>query len=374
MADKNELKKTGGGSHYEGMSWAVIVALFCIPFTQPLGLLMLFVKLWSGGEKKDDRKLTASEQRQIQEAARKYTPVDRPVIDVEPAEAVSAPPRTQNPSRRPAPAAKPQSAEKPAPPEKKQPAVKEAARSLTRTPRTSRRKAKWLKIAGGAALVLGTIGLSETVSEFLLMGDLESLWSVIQAAIIALAGGMALFSGFRMSKRQRRNEQYLALMGQKDTVAFDQLSRMMGLPPHQITRDLRDMWDRGDLPEGAFLDLEQGRYFASFQAAEDLSASRRAAEAAPPPQSEEGWSGMLRGIRRVNDTIADPALSARIDRIADLAGRILRLAEEEPEKKNQVRGFLDYYLPTTRKLLDAYASFERAGLDSENLKIGRAHV
>ena len=83
---------------------------------------------------------------------------------------------------------------------------------------------------------------------------------------------------------------------------------------------------------------------------------------------------MLRGIRRVNNTIADPTLSARIDRITDLAGHILRLAEEEPDKANQVRGFLDYYLPTTRKLLDAYADFEHAGLDSENLTASKARI
>jgi len=41
--------------------------------------------------------------------------------------------------------------------------------------------------------------------------------------------------------------------------------------------------------------------------------------------------------------------------------------EEEPEKEPQVRGFLDYYLPTTKKLLEAYVSFEATGLDTGRL-------
>ena len=218
MAENKDLKKSGGHSHYEGLSWAVIVALFCIPFTQPLGLLMLFIKLWSGGGKKDDKKLTAGERRQFQEAARKYTPVDRPVIDLEPAAELSASPQPQHqsyhyrwppkktephPESETPPPAKPASAPKQVqtPPEKKPPAVKEAARSLTRTPRTSGRKATLLKIVGTIALISGVMQLGGAIDDFIWLADLESSWMIAQATIVALAGGVTQIG--RASCRER---------------------------------------------------------------------------------------------------------------------------------------------------------------------------
>ena len=337
-------KRRGDSDRGEGLSWAVIIVMFAIGLW-PVGLLLLFLKLWNGGGQ--DKKLTAAEQEKLREAARKYTPVERPVVDLEPAE------------------------------EAKPPAAREAARALTRTPRTSGRLARLLQIGGGVVLALGAVTLwdaLDTLMLFLPDVDFYDVWEALQAAAVCLAGGAALFAGLRMSRRRRRNEQYLSLLGQKPALTFAQLGRMMGLPQGQVARDLRDMWDRGDLPEGSFLDLETGTYFASIQAAEDAAAARRAAGAAPPPQSEEGWSGLLRSIRRINDAIADPELSARVDRIVDLGGRILRMLEEDPERAGQLRSFLGYYLPTTRKLLESYAAFESSGLDSENLAASRKRI
>ena len=403
------------GDRGEGFSWLLIVGSFIVAW--PLGLVLLGLKLWDGGGKKPQG-LTAGERERLREASRRYTPVDRPVIDVEPDR--PQPPRRPVPppppaaQRRPAPPPFRPAAGRPAPPRPAAPrpappssypppppmppkpaapppvksaaakpaAVKTAAKSLTRTPRTSRRKSKLLKIGGIIAMAVGSIILTDAVDSLLFWGaELEYIWGAAQAAAVTLAGAIATFSGFRMAKRQRRNEQYFALLGQKEVMAFGQLSRMMGLPEGQVTKDMRDMWDRGDLPDGAFLDLEQGKYYASFQAAED-DASRQAQaaererlrESAPPPQSESGWLGLLRGIRRANDSITDPALSARVDRIADLGGRILRVLEEDPEKEQQVHGFLDYYLPTTKKLLDSYASFEAAGVDTESLTAAKARI
>ena len=56
-----------------------------------------------------------------------------------------------------------------------------------------------------------------------------------------------------------------------------------------------------------------------------------------------------------------------MDRLEEIAGKILKLVEEDPAKKNQAATFLNYYLPTTEKLLDSYADFEEAGVSGENL-------
>ncbi len=67
----------------------------------------------------------------------------------------------------------------------------------------------------------------------------------------------------------------------------------------------------------------------------------------------------LREIRRANDLIPDPALSAQIDSIEKSCRQILRMLEERPELLSDLRTFLRYYLPTTLRLLDARAKLDK---------------
>ena len=71
---------------------------------------------------------------------------------------------------------------------------------------------------------------------------------------------------------------------------------------------------------------------------------------------------------------ADPVLSQKIDRLEEVAGKIFRIIEKEPAKKAKASTFLNYYLPTTQKLLDSYAEFEEAGVSGENLNQAKAKI
>lgn len=79
----------------------------------------------------------------------------------------------------------------------------------------------------------------------------------------------------------------------------------------------------------------------------------------------------LVAIRAANDQIADPALSACIDGIETSCRKILVRLEEQPALHGQLRTFLRYYLPTTRKLLDARAAFEKGDATSDNAREAR---
>ena len=66
----------------------------------------------------------------------------------------------------------------------------------------------------------------------------------------------------------------------------------------------------------------------------------------------------LRRIRRANDLIPDPELSAKIDSIEASCGQILSILEQRPQLLPQLRTFLRYYLPAALRLLDARAKLE----------------
>lgn len=72
-------------------------------------------------------------------------------------------------------------------------------------------------------------------------------------------------------------------------------------------------------------------------------------------------------IRRLNDAIEDKEISDRIDHIELIAGKIFDYLLEHPEKKTLVRRFLDYYLPTTIKLLNQYDRMDSLGVSGENI-------
>lgn len=72
-------------------------------------------------------------------------------------------------------------------------------------------------------------------------------------------------------------------------------------------------------------------------------------------------------MKRLDDNIADPTISAQIVRLQQLSGRIFTQVEQHPEKLPQIRKFMNYYLPTTLKLLNAYDRMGQQDVKGENI-------
>ena len=72
-------------------------------------------------------------------------------------------------------------------------------------------------------------------------------------------------------------------------------------------------------------------------------------------------------MRRLNDSIEDPVISAQIDRLEATTKKIVAHVVENPAKLPQIRRFLNYYLPTTLKLLNAYDRADSTGISGANV-------
>ena len=72
-------------------------------------------------------------------------------------------------------------------------------------------------------------------------------------------------------------------------------------------------------------------------------------------------------MKRLDDNIADPTISAQIVRLQELSGKIFAQVEQNPEKLPQIRKFMNYYLPTTLKILNAYDRMGEQGVAGENI-------
>ena len=72
-------------------------------------------------------------------------------------------------------------------------------------------------------------------------------------------------------------------------------------------------------------------------------------------------------MHRLNDSIEDPVISEQIDRLEATTKKIIAHVVEHPDKLPQIRRFLNYSLPTTLKLLNAYDRADSAGISGTNV-------
>ena len=72
-------------------------------------------------------------------------------------------------------------------------------------------------------------------------------------------------------------------------------------------------------------------------------------------------------LRRLNDAIPDEKISAQIDHLEEVTGKIIDHVIANPAKQPQISRFLDYFLPTTIKLLNAYDRMDSTGASGANI-------
>ena len=63
-----------------------------------------------------------------------------------------------------------------------------------------------------------------------------------------------------------------------------------------------------------------------------------------------------------------PSLSAQLRQLEQLTGDIFASLQRHPETLPQLQTFLDYYLPTTLKLLRSYDELQQQSVQGENIR------
>ena len=82
----------------------------------------------------------------------------------------------------------------------------------------------------------------------------------------------------------------------------------------------------------------------------------------------------LAEMRRLNDNIPDEKISRQIDHLEEVTRKIIGQVVDDPQKLPQIRRFLDYYLPTTLKILNAYDRMGAVGISGENIDTTKSKV
>lgn len=253
--------------------------------------------------------------------------------------------------------------------------VVKTAKQMNRAPKASDKTARILMIVGAAITCIFGISLVTMLGEVIAYGWYSYMMEELFPMCGFFAGGVAmLVAGQRMKRRSARVARYLAVMGERGYISVEELCTVTGKSRKKIESDLDYMVEKGLLGTGAYLDSGRGIFFRSADAFADYANATAKKENVTPKEANEGYAGALRAIRSANDRIADAVLSEKIDHLETVAGKIFREVEQHPEKQQQAATFLNYYLPTTLKLLDSYAKFEEAGIEGENLSRAQERI
>ncbi len=214
------------------------------------------------------------------------------------------------------------------------------------------------------SILTGVFGLGFAVC----LAEAGGLAELIACGVFSGIGLLSLFLGVRRRKRAKLYLKYLGLIGRRESVRISTLASAAGRSRKKVCRELQDMLDRGILPVG-YLDIAGDRLVLSAQGIED-----RPQETVDPAKEDTDDNDILRQIKDINDAIPDPVMSAKIDRIGEITGKILDYQRKNPGKASQLRSFLNYYLPTTLKILQAYAQLDQQGVEGENISAAKTRI
>lgn len=82
----------------------------------------------------------------------------------------------------------------------------------------------------------------------------------------------------------------------------------------------------------------------------------------------------LRQIRESNEAIPGEEMSRKISRMELIIHKIFQRVEQQPDLVSDLRKFMDYYLPITVKLLDAYEDLDAQPIQGANIASSKKEI
>lgn len=205
-------------------------------------------------------------------------------------------------------------------------------------------------------------------------------------AIGAAASAGLIFAGSRKAQLARSFERYRNAIDVRESFSLDQLAATVSETPDRVRKNVRALLACGMFKQGALDDDETTLYLttdayqrylqtrAESLHQQNLIEAARAAEAAKtasltPEQRRllERGEAFIDQIRAGNQAIPGAEISRTIDQIERVVRAILDCAAEDPRVIDDLDHLMDYYLPTTVKLLDAYQDLDAQPIQSESI-------
>lgn len=250
------------------------------------------------------------------------------------------------------------------------------------------------KTVGGGIMTLFGTGGALTTGIMVAVTELSALPLILFTAL--LGGGISLLTlGIQSIRKMSRFDKYVKMLGSKTYCEVKQLARMVNKSPKFVRKEIKGLIEDGMFLEG-HLDEEENNLITSDEAyvhyletrqkqavqkqqqttqakGEEEKAARKKLDAQVQEVLDRG-NTFIRQIRKCNDAIPGEEISEKISRMETLVRRIFERAEAHPEIVPDLKKLMDYYLPMTVKLLNAYAEMDSQPIQGENIQNSKHEI
>lgn len=285
--------------------------------------------------------------------------------------------------------------------------LREAAATRLRAPfrRIGRISNILYRVFGGIGT--GILGILSAVFGGLALGIGGGFKIAFSMIFLALIVCIVLINvGCIQKLRLQRAEKYVELAGNNHYINLDELALHTNKTRKYILKDVRKMLEAGYFPEGhldsqatclmlddkiyrEYLALEKQRKLQEReQKAQELRQSavskKPETQAEVQPVAAAGRSELdemiaegqecIKKLRNMNDNIPGEEISAKLFRLENLLKEIFDGLKEHPEQMPQMKKFMNYYLPTTLKLVAAYEEFDDLSSQSAEILEAKAEI
>ena len=242
---------------------------------------------------------------------------------------------------------------------------------------------------------MGIFGVMSAV--FMSLSGVWGGFGIPAVVMLGLTGGFLGMGvhGSRLNARVKRQKQYLQIMGERDTCQLEELAAGTGKSKKYVTRDLKNMIQDQMFRGGAYLDTQETCLMTSqsayrqYQDTMKQYEQRKAEEARLEAQSEyqkkerekasasyskevqeilKDGRDFIAHIHECNDAIPDEVMSDKLYRLETVVTRIFDRVAKNPESAPDLHKMMSYYLPITRKLVDAYRDMDAQPVGGQNIR------
>lgn len=210
-------------------------------------------------------------------------------------------------------------------------------------------------------------------------------------AVLATLGPMAgyawwtFYKGHKLNKARTDYRSVAMTLSNNARTTLDEVALALNRPKKQAIQTLRYMIDQGffhnayiDEPQNMFIVgreniaeyRETGRIQQRKQEQIDIARSMPGSPEAIMIEGEQ----YIEQIRRANDLIPDEIVSEKLARLEKVSLMIFKRISTSPSRLSEIRRYMNYYLPTTVKLVEAYAEADAHALSGENIDATKQQI
>lgn len=195
--------------------------------------------------------------------------------------------------------------------------------------------------------------------------------------LMSLTGGIGcLFGGCHIRTSRRMRRKIDKIVGDAKYMYIQDIADALPCSYDKCCKHLESCIDEGLFGPDAYLDMHRKCLVVSQRPPEPTPAPAPA----PKPEKQtdmperDQYQKILDELRRVNDAIPDEEMTDKISRLEAVSAKIFEQARTDPDKLPQMRKFMDYYLPTSLKLLNTYAELDRQGIEGDNITESKRRI